>query len=423
MTETSRENLFKAIGPGLLVACAAIGGSHLVWSTRAGAEYGWQLLGLLLLANLFKYPFFLYGQKYTAASGESLLAGYKRKGVAYVYIFMGINVLTGVINIAGVSMLAAALLAGFGIGFLTLPRLTTVLMIGGAVLILLGHYRILDTAAKWVIALLTVSTVAALLLALGEGPVAPADFDGPSPWTWASFGFLIMFMGWMPAPIDLSAWSSLWMFSRGKQTGHFATVKETLVDFHLGYGMAVFLAVVFPGWDRFLGATHLTLFKQYRAVVVLADPLCRVCDDAEHLGDLHRRLSEGPGGLFDADRPALASVIRLGPPNMDCSGGGGGLGDRPDVRDEPVAAPGFCGDRLLRHLAGAGVDQFFGDERGECSPGTSTGPGSAPAQLGGDRLLFGDDDRISLFENERVGSRPVFFEEESPVPDIRDGNE
>lgn len=44
--------LLKALGPGILVACAAVGGSHLVWSTRAGAQYGWSLVGLVLLANL-----------------------------------------------------------------------------------------------------------------------------------------------------------------------------------------------------------------------------------------------------------------------------------------------------------------------------------------------------------------------------------
>jgi len=247
MTQESRNSLRKAIGPGLLVACAAIGGSHLVWSTRAGAEYGWQLVGLLLLANLFKYPFFLYGQKYTAATGESLLAGYRRKGLVFVYIFLGINVLTGVINIAGVSMLSAALLAGFGLTGISLPALTVTLMAGCAAFILLGHYRLLDGVAKLVVVVLTVSTLAALFLALGKGPVAAPGFEGPSPWTWASFGFLIMLMGWMPAPLDLSAWSSLWMFSREKQTGHFATVRETLFDFHLGYVVAVGMAVIFLG--------------------------------------------------------------------------------------------------------------------------------------------------------------------------------
>lgn len=46
------------LGPGLLFAGAAIGVSHLVQSTRAGAEFGMGLIWALLLVNLFKYPFF-----------------------------------------------------------------------------------------------------------------------------------------------------------------------------------------------------------------------------------------------------------------------------------------------------------------------------------------------------------------------------
>ena len=37
-------NLWKAIGPGLIWAGAAIGVSHLVQSTRAGADYGFQFI-------------------------------------------------------------------------------------------------------------------------------------------------------------------------------------------------------------------------------------------------------------------------------------------------------------------------------------------------------------------------------------------
>lgn len=38
----------KAMGPGVLMAAAAIGASHLVSSTRAGAEFGWQLAWVIL---------------------------------------------------------------------------------------------------------------------------------------------------------------------------------------------------------------------------------------------------------------------------------------------------------------------------------------------------------------------------------------
>ena len=48
----------KAFGPGILFAGAAIGTSHLYWSTRAGAKYGFALVWVVVLANFFKYPFF-----------------------------------------------------------------------------------------------------------------------------------------------------------------------------------------------------------------------------------------------------------------------------------------------------------------------------------------------------------------------------
>lgn len=238
-------NLWKALGPGILVACAAVGGSHLVWSTRAGAEFGWSLLWLVLLANLLKFPFFLYGQRYTAATSESLLAGYLRQGKAYVWIFLGINILTGTINIAGVGMLSGALLAAYGIPVLSVQQLTISLIALSGVILLLGHYKVLDSLSKIIITLLSIGTVLAVCLAFVNQPVIAPDFVAPSPYKWASFAFIISLLGWMPAPIDLSAWSSLWMFSREKQTGHTATVRESSIDFYIGYLAATILAVLF----------------------------------------------------------------------------------------------------------------------------------------------------------------------------------
>lgn len=241
----AKNNLWKALGPGILVACAAVGGSHLVWSTRAGAEFGWSLLWLVLLANALKFPFFFYGQRYAAATGESLLAGYKRLGIGYVWVFLAVNILTGTINIAGVSMLSGALLSGYGITAISVPHLTVGVLTICAFLLLVGHYKLLDSLAKIIIATLGISTLVAVGLALPNQPEIAADFVAPNPYQLASFAFIISLLGWMPAPIDLSAWSSLWMFSREKQTGHFATVKESTIDFYIGYLAAVVLAVLF----------------------------------------------------------------------------------------------------------------------------------------------------------------------------------
>jgi len=142
-------------------------------------------------------------------------------------------------------MISGALLSGYGISGVSIPILTILILLVCTLLIILGHYRVLDGVSKAVILILTFSTIIAVGLALKK-PVQPLpDFTPASPYTWASFAFLISLLGWMPAPVDLSAWSSLWMFSRQKQTGHRASIQETRIDFFLGYGIAVFLAVLF----------------------------------------------------------------------------------------------------------------------------------------------------------------------------------
>ena len=71
---------FKTLGPGILFATTAIGVSHLVQSTRAGAEYGFALIGFVLMANILKYPFFEYGSRYANTTGKSLIYGYNKMG-------------------------------------------------------------------------------------------------------------------------------------------------------------------------------------------------------------------------------------------------------------------------------------------------------------------------------------------------------
>ena len=220
-----------------------------MWATRAGADYGWSLLGLVLLANLLKLPFFLYGQRYTAATGESLLEGYRRQGMLFIWIFLAINVLTGMINVAGVAMLSAALFSGYEVTGLSVHQVTVGFLMGCALILIFGRYSLLDAIAKGIIILLALGTAVAVALAAVHASPPPADFvpSAPALWSWAALPFLVMLLGWMPAPIDVSAWSSLWMFSRRDQTGHFASVHESSIDFYLGYLSATVLAALFLG--------------------------------------------------------------------------------------------------------------------------------------------------------------------------------
>ncbi|NMD50908.1 Nramp family divalent metal transporter [Shewanella sp. DNRA4] len=231
----------KAMGPGVLMAAAAIGASHLVSSTRAGAEFGWQLAWVILGVNLLKYPFFAAGARYTAATGESLLHGYLKQGRGYLWLFTGLNVIASIASTAGVCMLTAAMLTQF----IPLPIdvLALLVLISSLLLLILGHYSLLDRLTKIIMFTLTLTTLIAVALALDHVKPLASQFISPSPWQWAHVGFLVAMMGWMPAPIEVSAWNSLWLLEKQKTSP--VTPSQALLDFNLGYIVTALLAVVF----------------------------------------------------------------------------------------------------------------------------------------------------------------------------------
>ncbi|MDO5640396.1 MAG: divalent metal cation transporter [Neisseria sp.] len=237
------QSRFKAIGPGVLMASAAVGGSHIIASTQAGAIYGWQLAAIIILVNLFKYPFFRFGAQYTLDTGKSLLEGYRDKNPAYLWAFFGLNIFATVVNVAGVALITAAILSfmvpQIGINYLAGGVLAVTLLV-----LLAGKYNALDGVSKIIMIALTASTVTAVAIAAANGGVAPApDFVPPSPWNLASLGFIIALMGWMPAPIEFSAINSLWV-SVKRKLDH-VSYRDGLFDFNVGYIGSALLAVVF----------------------------------------------------------------------------------------------------------------------------------------------------------------------------------
>lgn len=240
--------LRKALGPGLLMAAAAVGVSHLVQSTRAGAEYGLLLLPVVLLACLLKYPFLEFGPRYAAATGENLLVGYRRLGRWALWLFGLVTVGTMFIVLAVVTLVTAGL-AGLLLGIEASALHISVGVLALCIALLaIGNYRGLDLAMKVLVCLLTVSTLLALVLALGNTP----DWSGlsgldrlPDLGSAAGIAFLLALVGWMPIPVEAAAWSSLWTRERAAQTGYAPSLAEALLDFRLGYLGAVLLAVAF----------------------------------------------------------------------------------------------------------------------------------------------------------------------------------
>ncbi len=161
-----KKSILQSLGPGLLFAGAAIGVSHLVQSTRAGAEFGFGLLWALLLVHIFKYPFFQFGPRYAAATGETLLDGYKKLGKGVLAAYFVLNFATMFTIQAAVTIVTAGLASQL-FGFTNdLVLWSTVLMIISILILVVGKYKLLDNLMKYIIIILTLSTIVAVSVAL-----------------------------------------------------------------------------------------------------------------------------------------------------------------------------------------------------------------------------------------------------------------
>jgi Mn2+/Fe2+ NRAMP family transporter len=242
MPASRARRVLQTIGPGLIMAGAAIGVSHLVQSTRAGAEFGFAVAWIVVLACAAKYPFLQYGPRYAAATGESLLEGYARLGRWALILFAVITAGTMFATLASLTIVTAGLAARL-FGFFPDPFLWSVAILTACVTLLMaGRYAALDTSMKLIMGVLAASTIATVVLAAGSAQPAPPD--APSTLSLAALPFLLALMGWMPVPIDVSVWHSLWTLERGAQTRQ-PSVREAVADFDLGYGLAFVMALCF----------------------------------------------------------------------------------------------------------------------------------------------------------------------------------
>jgi Mn2+/Fe2+ NRAMP family transporter len=234
----------KKIGPGLLFAGAAIGVSHLVQSTRAGADFGFGLIWALVLVNIFKYPFFQFGPRYATATGETLLDGYKKLGKGILIIYFILTFATMFTIQTAVTIVTAGLATSIFGDFISTEIWTVIILSICFFILIIGKYSFLDKLIKFIIITLTISTVAAVFFAfknsnqtLSLTQVFPSTLE---------FGFLIAFMGWMPAPLDISIWHSIWAIEKQKTETDY-TVKSTLFDFNVGYFTTIVLGLGFLG--------------------------------------------------------------------------------------------------------------------------------------------------------------------------------
>jgi Mn2+/Fe2+ NRAMP family transporter len=251
---------FARLGPGFLLAAAAIGASHLVMAPQAGALYGPAFLWLVLASHALKYPAFEFGPRFAAATGEPLLWGYARvpgpRGWG-LWLTLGGTVLQGVGVLAGVVIISGAVLRvhtqALSVAWWSVICLVVVLL-----LLVAGRYRWMDLLNKWMMLFLAATTT----IAFAAAAPPPADYVALAVPTLpvGSIALVAAMLGWMPTGIDVSIWHSMWTLEKMRDLGIPAgsdkareRLRIALLDMRLGYGLSLVTATMF----LLIGATYL----------------------------------------------------------------------------------------------------------------------------------------------------------------------
>lgn len=254
---TKLQRFLQNLGPGLLFASMAIGTSHLVLSTKAGAQYGWIMVIPIILANLFKYPFFEFGVRYTNVTNKTLIEGYLNRGKGYLWFYAAITLVTTFTILAALYTVTAGLFINlFKISDISISMVALGLFVFISSLLIVGKYRFLETSLKFVVAILFIALIVTTSLVIFRGQVTEVEGFTPTPiFNEVGILFLIGLMGWMPTTVEASSWVSLWSIEKWKGQKQKPSLQESLEEFNIGYFMTAVLAIFFLviGWMTLYG--------------------------------------------------------------------------------------------------------------------------------------------------------------------------
>ena len=239
------KNLFGRIGPGMMLAAVAVGVSHLVQSTRAGADYGLSFAWLIILIVILKYPAFRFAVDYASATGRSLVTGYSNIS-KFALVWLGIAFFVDMFIASGAGALVSACggISGFNLPF-SGPVVAVAIMVVSAAILLNGHYAKAEKIVKIFVLAFSVLAVTATFFAVpllgSEGRNLFAQIT-PS----RSLAiFVIAVAGWMPMPMTGSIFQSMWVCERRRGGDTEFDYQRSLSDLRIGYSLALVLAICF----------------------------------------------------------------------------------------------------------------------------------------------------------------------------------
>lgn len=236
-------SFLKKLGPGLLFAGAAIGVSHLVQATKAGALFGTGLIWAMLLVHLFKYPTFEFSTRYTSSTGNTVLDGYQKIGKWVLPTYIVLTLATMFTIQTAITIVTAGIAEGvFGLQ-IDIKIWSLIILAISVIILLKGKFSLFDNLIKAIVICLSITTIISLVVSL-INPNTNLVFFNSFPKNTIEVSFLIAFMGWMPAPLDVSIWQSVWIHEKTKTQPNLNT-KSSLFDFNIGYVGTLVIGICF----------------------------------------------------------------------------------------------------------------------------------------------------------------------------------
>ncbi len=237
----------KSLGPGILFASMAIGTSHLVLSTKAGATYGIFMAIPIALANILKYPFFEFGVRYTQSTETSLIEGYSRRGKTYLYLYGLITLVSTFTVLSALYSVTTGLLANLmKWNEIPLEYISAGLFLFITALLVIGRYKFLEQALKIIISVLFFALLATTIMVVNDGKAPVIDaFEAPKWFDKVSVLFLISLVGWMPTAVEASGWVSMWSLEKMKSKSFKPNFTQAMREFVTGYWLTAILAFFF----------------------------------------------------------------------------------------------------------------------------------------------------------------------------------
>ncbi len=236
---------FANLGPGLMLAAAAIGVSHLVQSTRAGADFGLSFVWLIVLVSVLKYPAFRFAVDYASLTNRSLVYAYSKMGRIPLLWLLASFIVDMFIATSAVSLVTAGLLISvFDLPF-TGPQVAIGVTAVSALILMNGKYAKAEKLIKALVVTFSVLTVVAMLIAL---PLLGADgrdlFAEITP-SRSLAVFVIAMAGWMPMPMSGSIFLSSWAREKKTLRGDAIDHRSAVNDLRIGWVLTIILAISF----------------------------------------------------------------------------------------------------------------------------------------------------------------------------------